>query len=165
MSTETEQRCARLLKELRRKKGLTLQECEERSGGALKSVVLGSYERGHRAISIARLEQLARFYEVPMEFFFSANSMASDEASGRLIFDIRRIRVVSELTPALESTKKYLASIALRRRDWNGEVISLRASDTENLALFNEMGVAELALELKLGGFLFASEVTERPNL
>jgi hypothetical protein len=53
MSTEIEQRCAHKLRELRRSKGLTLQDCELISNGALKAVVLGSYERGHRAISLA----------------------------------------------------------------------------------------------------------------
>ena len=81
-----------------------------------------------------------------------------------MIFDIRRIRVLSDLQPGHETVKKFLASVASRRRDWNGEVISLRASDTETLALVNEMSVGKLIEELRLGGFLFASELNERQN-
>lgn len=165
MKRDIELRCATLLRELRRKKGWTLQECEERSDGALKAVVLGSYERGHRAISLARLEQLARFYEVPVEYFFTTKANIGTTQSERLIFDIRRIRTLPELKPSLETVRRFLASIASRRRDWNGEVISVRASDSELLALVNEMAVVDLVAELRLGGFLFASELNERQNL
>lgn len=164
MSTEIEERCATLLRDLRRKKGWTLQECEELSGGVFKAVVLGSYERGHRAISIARLEELAVFYEVPIEYFFTSSTKETSPEGRKLIFDIRRIRVLSDLQPGHETVKKFLASVASRRRDWNGEVISLRASDTETLALVNEMSVGKLIEELRLGGFLFASELIERQN-
>jgi transcriptional regulator with XRE-family HTH domain len=164
MSTLTEERCATLLRELRRKKGWTLQECEEISGGAIKSVVLGSYERGHRAISIARLEQLAGFYGVPIEYFFTSSATENYSESRKLIFDIRRIRVLRDVQPGAETVKKFLASVAAHRRDWNGEVISLRASDTETLALVNEVSVSELIEELRFAGFLFASELNERQN-
>lgn len=164
MTTEIEERCATLLRDLRRKKGLTLQECEELSEGALKAVVLGSYERGHRAISLARLEQLAHFYEVPVEYFFTTSPQQGYGEIGKLIFDIRRIRNLNDVTPTLESVKKFLASIASRRRDWNGEVISLRSSDAQIIALFNEMAVVELLQELRYGGFLFASEINEQQN-
>lgn len=164
MSTDTEERCAWLLRDLRRKKGWTLQECEELSGGAFKAVVLGSYERGHRAISIARLEKLAGFYGVPVEYFFTSSRKENSSESYKLIFDIRRIRILNDLKSEAETVKKFLASVASRRRDWNGEVLSLRASDTETLALVNEMPVGELIEELRLGGFLFASEINEQQN-
>ena len=164
MSVEIEKRCAQLLRELRRKKGLTLQECEENTHGELKAVVLGSYERGHRAISLARLQQLADFYEVPIEYFFTVAPLAINAENGRFVFDLRRIRTKTELNPNLDNVKRYLASIAARRRDWNGEVISLRSSDSEVLSLINEVTINELSQELRLAGFLFASEVSGRQN-
>jgi transcriptional regulator with XRE-family HTH domain len=164
MSLEIEKRCAHLLRELRHRKGLTLQECEELSHGELKAVVLGSYERGHRAISLARLQQLANFYEVPIEYFFTDAPLASNAENGRLVFDLRRIRSLTDLNPSLKNVKKYLASIAARRRDWNGEVISLRGSDSEVLSLINEVTVMDLYQEMRLAGFLFASEVSGRQN-
>lgn len=164
MTRAIEERCAHLLKALRKKKGLTLQEFEEATGGEIKAVVLGSYERGNRAISLARLEQLANFYEVPIEYFFTDESLSSDITSGRLVFDLRRIRNLTELQPTLSSVKRYLASIAARRHDWNGEVISLRSTDSEILSLINEISTADLFQELRLGGFLFASEISGRQN-
>ena len=164
MSTEIEMRCAQLLRELRRKKGLTLQECEDLTDGALKAVVLGSYERGHRAISLARLTQLADFYSVPIEYFFTEPSSKSDAGIGRLVFDLRRITSLTELQPTMASVKKFLDSIVARRRDWNGEVISLRSSDSEILSLINGIQRDELFQELRLAGFLFASEVSGRQN-
>jgi transcriptional regulator with XRE-family HTH domain len=164
MNTEIEKRCAQLLRELRRRKGLTLQECEAMSNGSLKAVVLGSYERGHRAISLARLQQLAEFYGVSIEHFFADRHLVSEAETGRLIFDLRRIRSQIELEPPLATVKKYLAAIASRRRDWNGEVISLRSTDAELLSLVNDISLSELYQKLRLAGFLFASEVSGRQN-
>ena len=59
MGEEIEELCAQRLRDLRRSRGLTLDQCESMSGGVIKAVVLGSYERGTRAISLARLTQLA----------------------------------------------------------------------------------------------------------
>jgi transcriptional regulator with XRE-family HTH domain len=164
MSTEIEQRCAHKLRELRRSKGLTLQECELISNGALKAVVLGSYERGHRAISLARLQQLADFYDVPIDHFLSDRAPVSNEETGRLIFDLRRIRNQIELAPPLEMVKRYLTATASMRGDWNGEVISLRGSDAEVLSLINNFSVSELFHQLHLAGFIFASELNGRQN-
>ena len=164
MSTEIEIRCAQLLRELRTRKGLTLQECEELSHGALKAVVLGSYERGHRAISLARLQQLADFYGVPIEHFFTKLSPVSAEETGRLVFDLRRLRNRVEITPELAIVKKFLTAIASRRSDWNGEVMSLRSSDSVVLSLMNDLSVSELFQQLRLAGFLFASEINGRQN-
>lgn len=162
MSVAIEVRCATLLKELRRKKGWTLAECEEESGGEIKGVVLGSYERGHRAISLARLEQLARFYGVPIEYFFAEKKSSDLPGSGLLIFDLRRIHILKGLTKNLEAVKLYLAEIARKRQDWNGEVITWRATDIDVLSLFLQSPASELKSELQLAGFLFASEVTSR---
>ena len=45
----------------------TLQEVEASSGQEFKASVLGAYERGERAISVPRLQRLARFYNVPVD--------------------------------------------------------------------------------------------------
>ena len=159
--TPTEARCATLLRELRRKRGITLNEFEAFSNGSVKAVVLGSYERATRAISLARLEQLANIYEVPLEYFFSA-SQGSDlnrnqKSQAGYIFDIRRINRMEGLAPELMHIRKYLSAIAHKRRDWNGEVLSIRASDGENLALMGEIGGDELTSLMRLNGFLISN--------
>jgi transcriptional regulator with XRE-family HTH domain len=68
---EIEARCAQLLRQLRKTRGMTLRDCEEESGGRFKAVVMGSYERGTRAISLQRLQEIADFYQVPIQYFFA----------------------------------------------------------------------------------------------
>ena len=157
--TNIEEICARQLRELRRKKGFTLEEFERLSEGEFKAVVLGSYERGARAISLVRLEKLAKIYEVPLEYFFKIKSTA-ELSENRLIFDLRRIRKLETLEENLEAVKRFLASVIRKRSDWNGEVISLRGGDAQLLALISDSEISELTQKLQLAGFLFASEVS-----
>ena len=55
------------LRAIRRQKRLSLQDVEATSGQEFKASVLGAYERGERAISVPRLQRLARFYRVPVD--------------------------------------------------------------------------------------------------
>src|SRR2546421_9461018 len=55
------------LRAIRKQKGLSLQEVESASNQEFKASVLGAYERGERAISVPRLQRLARFYNVPVD--------------------------------------------------------------------------------------------------
>src|SRR3954452_7095868 len=55
------------LRLIRRQKRLSLQEVEAQSRQEFKASVLGAYERGERAISVPRLQRLARFYRVPVD--------------------------------------------------------------------------------------------------
>src|SRR5438105_11167961 len=55
------------LRAIRKQKGLSLHEVEDASTQEFKASVLGAYERGERAISVPRLQRLARFYNVPVD--------------------------------------------------------------------------------------------------
>ena len=55
------------LRAIRRQKRLSLQEVEATSEREFRASVLGAYERGERAISVPRLQRLARFYRVPVD--------------------------------------------------------------------------------------------------
>ncbi len=55
------------LRAIRKQKRLSLQEVEATSTQEFKASVLGAYERGERAISVPRLQRLARFYNVPVD--------------------------------------------------------------------------------------------------
>ena len=52
------------LRRIRQQKQWSLSEVEANSDSEFKASVLGAYERGERAISVPRLERLARFYGV-----------------------------------------------------------------------------------------------------
>lgn len=165
MATDLEIHCSALLRDLRRKKGYTLEEFERLSNGVVKAVVLGSYERGTRAISLARIEQLAELYEVPVEYFFSSTSMSTKEERSSFIFDLRRIRKMETLDETLEPVTKFITYICQLRRDWNGEVISLRESDSQTLSLMTSLESEKLFTHLRLAGAIFASEVSGQRSL
>jgi len=54
------------LRAIRSQQGLSLHGVEEKSRGRWKAVVVGSYERGDRAVTVQRLAELADFYGVPV---------------------------------------------------------------------------------------------------
>jgi len=54
------------LRAIRTQQGLSLHGVEEKSRGRWKAVVVGSYERGDRAVTVQRLAELAEFYGVPI---------------------------------------------------------------------------------------------------
>ena len=64
------------LRAIRRQKRLSLQEVEAASDQEFKASVLGAYERGERAISVPRLQRLARFYNVPVDQLLPATTTA-----------------------------------------------------------------------------------------
>jgi len=121
-----EDHCAAKLKVLRRNKGLTLEECEIASEGKFKAVVLGSYERGTRAVSLSKLSQLADFYEVPIAYFFSSKNLSHE---GRWIFDLRRLKERNDGSFPLNFIANSLSRISEIRSDWEGEILSIRESD------------------------------------
>ena len=165
MNTKLEEICAGKLREIRRARGLTLHGFEALSNGSVKAVVLGSYERGTRAISLERVEQIASIYEVPIQYFFGFGSESKSEGEMKLIFDLRRIAKRAELPASLETVKRYLGTIARKRSDWNGEVISLRESDADCLAVMCDLDIDELTRYLRENRFLFAREVSEQHSL
>ncbi len=153
MRTDIENICATKLRELRRRKGLTLEEFEKFTDGEVKAVVLGSYERGTRAISLARLQELANIYEVPLEYFFAEPKISLKNE--RLTFDLRRIKIREDLDESIVGLRRYLSSIVNKRRDFNGEVLTLRESDNEILGFIAQMRLDEMYEYLKLNRLLF----------
>ena len=58
------------LRDVRARRGLTLHGVEAKSAGRGRRWSWVSYERGDRAITVARLAELADFYGIPIENFF-----------------------------------------------------------------------------------------------
>ena len=54
--------------------------------------------------------------------------------SGRVIIDVRKLSMASDSSN--DAALKIIERIAHMRQDWNGEVISLRSSDTTLLKIF-----------------------------
>ena len=70
------------LRSIRRQKHLSLQDAEEASDHEFKASVLGAYERGERAISVPRLQRLARFYNVPVDQLLPTDEEPGGRPSG-----------------------------------------------------------------------------------
>ncbi|MEY4109623.1 MAG: hypothetical protein RJB35_937 [Actinomycetota bacterium] len=128
------------LRSIRHAQSLSLSDVEIASNGAIKAVVLGSYERGSRSLSVKRAIQIADFYGVPVSMLFGSASTKGSGISRRVIIDTRRLRKLSESgvtsdRTALQMISRYITHIQSSREDWNGEVISLRDRDVECVAI------------------------------
>lgn len=146
---EIEEHCAATIRELRKKKGLTLKECEQLSQGKFKAVVMGSYERGTRAISLERLQEIADFYGVPIHYFFKIEEPIHED--GKFTFDLRKIKNTMYSEESFERVKSLLTHFIHMRSDWNGEVLSIRQSDGDLLGAIT--GDREILKKLRFHGF------------
>lgn len=147
---EIEERCALLIRELRKKKGLTLKECEELSQGRFKAVVMGSYERGSRAISLERLQEIADFYQVPVQYFFADDT--SHPLDRKFTFDLRRMKNSTYTEEGFDRIKALLSHFIRMRGDWNGEILSIRRGDGEILVTVSSD--KEIISKLDFHGYL-----------
>src|SRR3954447_12924713 len=87
------------LRVIRRQKRLSLQEVESASEEEFKASVLGAYERGERAISVPRLERLAKFYAVPVDQLLPRDELVAPDgfmaASKKLAIDVQKLGQLS----------------------------------------------------------------------
>jgi transcriptional regulator with XRE-family HTH domain len=132
---------AHRIRTLRLERGWSLADVERLSRGSLKAVVLGSYERGDRALSLARTIDIARIFSIPLQHLLVApEKTAPTLTRTEMMVDLRRTRTLSEdllaqSDPILKTFSAFLAWIATRRCDWNGEIMSLRFGDLSTLSI------------------------------
>ena len=143
-------RVGQRLRAIRRQKRLSLQEVEAASTQEFKASVLGAYERGERVISVPRLQRLADFYRVPVDQLLPRDAEgpietpapgiepnevrnASPGWPSKVTFDLARFQTVDG-DPELEMVYRYLNSIQVRRQDFNGRVLTIRADDIRAIA-------------------------------
>ncbi len=129
------------LRAIRRQKRLSLQDVEAASNQEFKASVLGAYERGERAISVPRLQRLARFYSVPVDQLLPkdegpdfgtapARNNGADDAS--VTIDLTRLEQLDGAEA--EMLTRYLSMIQVQRQDFNGRVLTIRRDDIRALA-------------------------------
>ncbi len=131
----------RRLRNVRRQQGLSLHDVEQTSDGDLKASVVGAYERGERAVSVARLRSLAKFYRVPMSQLLPSRDEQPAQRSlrgGGIRIDLTRLPYAHG--DHLETIERYVTTIQQRRGDYNGRMLTIRSTDMQTLA-------AVLALE------------------
>lgn len=140
------------LRAIRRQKRLSLQDVEATSAQEFKASVLGAYERGERAISVPRLQRLARFYRVPVDQLLPGDDgpdFGPRPGDGDLVIDLteRAPRMTEERSVKIDLTKieqldgtesemltRYLRMIQVQRGDFNGRVLTIRRDDLRALA-------------------------------
>ena len=121
----------------RKARSLTLQDIERLSNGRIKAVVMGSYERGSRAISLARTIEIANLFAIPLSELIEESKNPERGSNDQLIFDLRKLREISLAVTGTEISKinAFVSAICARRRDWNGEILTLRSADLDTLTL------------------------------
>ena len=110
---------------------------------------MGSYERGSRAISLARTIDIANLFTIPLSELIEEPTTISSRNDEFLLFDLRRLREIANKnqSDAISKINAFLGAICARRRDWNGEVLTLRSADLDTLTLLLSMTTSEV-LEL-----------------
>ena len=125
-------------------RGWSLSVVEQRSAGELKGSAVANYERGERAISVARLLRLAELYgvtgaellgEAPPEHVIDLTSSAASWQDTRpvLTFDVGALER-GAIDDDWRVVLRYVQLIRAERAD-SGPVCSLRRDDAGLLAL------------------------------
>jgi transcriptional regulator with XRE-family HTH domain len=154
--TDYQRRLGARLRAIRQQQGLTLQQVEETSGGKWKAVVVGSYERGDRAVSVAKLAELSEFYNVPVSELLPKEDVAAmmgAQAPSRVMLDLRKLSR-TDLDPELRPVSRFAHTIQLQRGDFNGSVLTIRGEDLRALSVIYGTDPEELVIRLEDEGVL-----------
>ena len=144
---------AQRLRHMRKNRNLTLAQVEKLSLGKLKAISLGSYERGDRALSLGKLEEIAQFYQTPVEFLITGHT-TQHQIPNVLMIDIRQLRTLiscenHNLNPAIGLVSTFISGLIEARGDFNGEVLTLRKTDQFVLSLATGCSDYEILALLK----------------
>jgi len=130
---------AERLRIIRKSKGWSLQDVELHSNGKWKAVVIGSYERGDRAISLKKAISLMEFYQVPISELFP--EVAPIVSARNLTLDL--VRISTGIDANTEQIRRFTKLVSDRRKDWNGQLLTIRANDLQFLSLL--LGLTDAA--------------------
>jgi transcriptional regulator with XRE-family HTH domain len=141
------------LRAIRTQQGLSLHGVEEKSRGRWKAVVVGSYERGDRSVTVQKLAELAEFYGVPVSELLPGDVLPTLLApSPKLVIDLERMAQLPK--DKAGPLARYVATIQSQRGDYNGRVLSIRQEDLRSLAVIYDKSPTDLTEELIGWGIL-----------
>lgn len=135
------------LRQIRGQLRMSLHDVQRQTQGEFKASVLGAYERGERAITVVRLHRLADVYGVPVDQLVTSTRPSAQEPDERVSIDLGKL---SRLSGAgFESMMQFLRHIQVRREDFNGTVLTVRADDHRAMAAILGVEVDELGARLE----------------
>ena len=143
------------LRAIRMQQHLSLHGVERKSGGKWKAVVVGSYERGDRAVSVQRLADLADFYGVPVSDLLPPDDSPFASAGGggggstplnRIVLNLDKVAVLAD--PNAEVLRRFTASIQRQRGDLGNRTLPVRHEDLRTLALMYDTNIEALTERL-----------------
>ncbi len=154
------------LRDVRRSKRLSLHEVESESQKEFKASVLGAYERGERAISVPRLQRLARFYSVPIDHLIppidaptgdviDLGAMDRGVPTPGIVIDLPRLE--SDLSRDALLVSRYVSGIRLQRRVQSTANMTIRRTDMATLAALLEASDESVQMRIGLLGLAWTS--------
>jgi transcriptional regulator with XRE-family HTH domain len=137
------------LRAIRLQRGMSLQDVHRTTNGEFKAAVLGAYERGERSISLPRLKRLAGYYEVPVSQLLPEEDTYDlpPTREGGVTIDLTRVDDLDDTIGRV--VERFLQRIQVQRQDFNGKVLTIRASDVATLAMMLDVSDADLAGNLR----------------
>lgn len=143
------ERVGERLRSIRQQRGMSLQDVHRATDGEFKAAVLGAYERGERSLSLPRLQRLAACYGVPMNQLLPEEDTYEVAApnSGGMTIDLTRIDDLDD--EVAKVIDRFLKRIQVQRQDFNGKVLTIRATDVALLAMLLDVPDADLVTELE----------------
>lgn len=139
------------LRAVRTRQHLSLHGVERKSEGRLKAVVVGSYERGDRAVSVQRLAELAEFYGVPVSDLLPPEDSAFAAGSGgaplsRIVLNLDKVAALTDAHADI--LRRFVLSIQRQRGDVGARTLPVRHEDLRTLALMYDSSIHALTERL-----------------
>src|SRR6201996_3003443 len=136
---------------IRMQQHLSLHGVERKSDGRWKAVVVGSYERGDRAVSVQRLAELAEFYGVPVSDLLPPDDSPFSGGGGatplsRIVLNLDK---VADLTDGhADILRRFVSSIQRQRGNPGTRPLPVRHEDLRTLALMYDTTIEALTERL-----------------
>jgi transcriptional regulator with XRE-family HTH domain len=137
-----------VLRDARRRRGLTLREASAASGDRFRPSAIGGYERGERSISVERFCELALLYGVPADQML-AEVLERLTPIGRaeIVIDLTQLEMLPGEEPRLAA--ELVERVRQERGGEIGNLVSLRAADLQALAVASRLDPLDLISRLE----------------
>jgi len=132
------------LRTVRLQQHLSLHGVERKSGGRWKAVVVGSYERGDRAVSVQRLADLADFYGVAVSELLPGEAQEATPQTGgtplnRVVLNLDRLTALED--SSAQPVRRFAHWVQRQRGATAVRTLPVRYDDLRTLVLMYDSSV------------------------